>query len=278
MTINAIQAARQGLLAPIQYLELDLSSARQAMPLGITANTFYIDPGADGSAYRGALVDLIIDKTPLTAGPGFLLRQQSADVAVTNAAQPGKRLRLVYGQDVSITSWFNQSAVSLQSQQALVPESQNYYEGSSASSSGNQTIITLNGGAVIITGGTIYSGAHGNSSVNQGNPDLDWALDFSNKWFVGTAAQFGVQPLPAGTVQKFGVIETTHVQWRALFDNTGAAITGDKWKLRTLFLTQIVYPMVFRGNKSIIYAPGLSLIAGTTASVTVNTQMNYSFV
>lgn len=236
--MNSIQAARQGLLAPIQYLELDLSVARQAMPLGITANTFYIDPGADGSAYRGALVDLIIDKTPLTAGPGFLLRQQSADVAVTNTAQPGKRLRLVYGQDVSITSWFNQSAVSLQSQQALVPESQNYF--TTTITTAFQTIATLTGNAILMLDGHLWSG-YGDNTIN-------WNVlqPVGQVGGIGLPAYFGAQPQPSGTRRRIGTPRWTNHK----------NLDGATWYTRTDFIVAIQNPILIRGNFAIVTDPG----------------------
>lgn len=256
MTMNAIQAARQGLLAPIQYLELDLSVRRTAMPLGITANTFYIDPGADGSAYRGALVDLIIDKTPLTAGPGFLLRQQSADIAVTNAAQPGKRLRLVYGQDVNITSWFNQSAVSLQSQQALVPESQNYFSGGITTSF--LTIVTLTGNAILMLDGHLWSG-YADSSIN-------WNVlqPVGQVSGIGYPAMFGAQPQPGGPRRRIGTPRWTNHR----------NLDGTTWYTRTDFVVAIENPILIRGNFAIVTDPGQ---AGG-ASAQYFGHLNYSLI
>lgn len=256
MTINAIQAARQALLAPIQYLELDLSVARQAQPLGITANTFYIDPGADGSAYRGALVDLIIDKTPLTAGPGFLLRQQSADVAVTNAAQPGKRLRLVYGQDVSITSWFNQSAISLQSNQSLSPVTQNFF--TTSSTIGTTNIVLLTGNAIVATSAMMWSGY-------AGNQNWDTAQPVGQVTGIGSPAMFFAQ-VPLGSRHIFGDVRWSIDRWYS----TVAA----QWFTRTDFCTQIVSPISFRGNQQIGMEEGL---AGT-ATPQYFGRFNYSLV
>lgn len=256
MTMNAIQAARQGLLAPIQYLELDLSVARTQFSLGITANTFYIDPGADGSAYRGALVDLIIDKTPLTAGPGFLLRQQSADVAITNAAQPGKRLRLVYGQDVNITSWFNQSAVSLQSQQALVPESQNYFTQTITATF--QTIVTLTGNAIVMLDGNLWSG-YGENSIN-------WSVlqPIGQVTGIGLPAYFGAQPQPSGTRRRIGTPRWTNRAW----------LDGTTWFTRTDFMVAIQNPFLIRGNFAIVTDPGS---AGATTAQYFG-HLNYSLI
>lgn len=125
--MNEIQAGRSALLAPVRYEEFDLSVARDRQILGITANTFFVDPGTDTSSYRGITATLWIDDSPLTIGPGFLLRKQSSNVRLSNTAQSGKTLRLVYGQDVHISNWFTNSAVSFNTPAALIPASINTY-------------------------------------------------------------------------------------------------------------------------------------------------------
>jgi len=252
---NIIQAARQGLLAPIQYLELDLSVARDRFDLSITGNTFYVDPGADGSAYRGAIVTLNIDKTPLTAGPGFLLRQQSSDVTITNAAQPGKRLRLVYGQDVSISSWFNQSAVSLQSQQALVPEIQNYFTQSITAAS--QNIVTLTGNAIVLIDGRIWSGY-------SDNQNWDTAQPVGQTTGIGLPAMFFA--LNGATRHQFGAVSWTNRAWYST--------VATQWFTRTDFLTQIDKPMAFRGNQTIGTDPGNAGVA----TAQYFSRLNYTLV
>jgi len=143
--VNEIQAGRSALLAPVRYEEFDLSVARDRQILGITANTFYVDPGADGSPYRGATATLWIDDSPLTIGAGFLLRKQTSNVRLTNAAQSGKRLRLVYGQDVDVTSWFTSSGISLNQPSSILPEGQNQFRVASDVNT-SSTIFTFTAG------------------------------------------------------------------------------------------------------------------------------------
>jgi len=140
--MNEIQAGRSALLAPVRSEEFDLSVARDRQILGITANTFYVDPGADGSAYRGATATLWIDDSPLTIGAGFLLRKQTSNVRLTNAAQSGKRLRLVYGQDVAVTSWFTSSGISLNQPSSILPAGVNLFYGLSPFNT-SQVIFTF---------------------------------------------------------------------------------------------------------------------------------------
>jgi hypothetical protein len=160
ISVNEIQAGRSALLAPVRYEEFDLSVARDRQILGITANTFYVDPGADGSAYRGATATLWIDESPLTIGAGFLLRKQTSNVRLTNAAQSGKRLRLVYGQDVNVTSWFTSSGISLNQPATLVPESVNLFAVSNTSVDNNVAVLGAGSSeGLFVVGGRIRSRA-----------------------------------------------------------------------------------------------------------------------
>lgn len=152
--MNEIQAGRSALLAPVRYEEFDLSVARDRQILGITANTFYVDPGADNSAYRGATATLWIDDSPLTVGPGFLLRKQSSNIRLSNSTQSGKRLRLVYGQDVAVTSWFTSSGISLNQPATLVPESVNFFTAGNVTADNNIALLSAGGsqGLFVVSG------------------------------------------------------------------------------------------------------------------------------
>lgn len=145
--MNEIQAGRSQLLAPIAYQEFDLSVARDKVRLPWTANTFYADPGSDTSPYRGATATLWIDQTPVTIGPGFLLRKQTSDIMLSNVAQSGKALKILFGQDVDISNWFTNSAVTFNTPAALIAASTNTYWNSQTTSIGTIAQLAPNDSA-----------------------------------------------------------------------------------------------------------------------------------
>jgi hypothetical protein len=96
--------------------ELDLSTARSfaagtAVQIKITGNCMLIDAAPDvGNAYlifegvqdnSPALV-----KAPIYVQPGFVTRMPFANVYIANTAQPGKKLRIIYGVDIDFQSMF----------------------------------------------------------------------------------------------------------------------------------------------------------------------------
>lgn len=145
--MNEIQAGRVQLLAPIAFQEFDLSIARDKVRLPWTGNTFYADPGSDTSPYRGAAATLWVDQTPITIGPGFLLRKQTSDVMLSNVAQSGKALRVLFGQDIDISNWFTNSAVSFNTPAALIAASSNTYWNSQTTSIGTIAQLAPNDSA-----------------------------------------------------------------------------------------------------------------------------------
>jgi hypothetical protein len=96
--------------------ELDLSTARSfaagtAVQIKITGNCMLIDAAPDvGNAYlifegvqdnSPALV-----RAPIYVQPGFVTRMPFANVYIANAAQPGKKLRIIYGVDIDFQMMF----------------------------------------------------------------------------------------------------------------------------------------------------------------------------
>jgi hypothetical protein len=94
---------------PFVY-EIDLSTARSftagtAQQIRITGNCLMIDSAPDvGNGYL--IFEGVQDNTagqiraPIYAQPGFVTRLPFANVYVANTAQPGKKLRFIYGIDL----------------------------------------------------------------------------------------------------------------------------------------------------------------------------------
>lgn len=100
-------AVRDGRRSPWYSYELDLSVARIDAPsqdfiLPIAGNSFYVDRAPDvGSAFI-QFQDTSFDRAmlPIYAGPGFIANAPFTQIKITNAAQPGKTLRIFYGVDI----------------------------------------------------------------------------------------------------------------------------------------------------------------------------------
>ena len=96
--------------------ELDLTTARSfaagtAVQVKITGNCLLIDSAPDvGNGY--VIFEGVQDNTagqvraPIYAQPGFVTRLPFANVYVANAAQPGKKLRFIYGVDLDFQMMF----------------------------------------------------------------------------------------------------------------------------------------------------------------------------
>jgi len=96
--------------------ELDLTTARSftagtAVQIKITGNCLLIDSAPDvGNGY--VIFEGVQDNTagqvraPIYAQPGFVTRLPFANVFVANAAQPGKKLRFIYGVDLDFQMMF----------------------------------------------------------------------------------------------------------------------------------------------------------------------------
>lgn len=104
------QSVRDGSRAQLFYLDIDLSIARTLTGGGANGpilttfggNLFYIDqdPSFAGNASVYIQPRQFTGRpTPIYAGPGFLSRMAYTECLITNIAQPGKTLRIIYGTD-----------------------------------------------------------------------------------------------------------------------------------------------------------------------------------
>ncbi len=104
------QAVRDGRNTRIFYQDIDLTTARtadviSAVVLPLAGNFFYIDLDPSFSGYATAsFEDSNTDSTPLFVGPGFTSHIPYTRIKIYNTAQPGKKLRIIYGTDVDFTA------------------------------------------------------------------------------------------------------------------------------------------------------------------------------
>ncbi len=103
-------SVRDGRNSQVFYVDVALDTARTAggsganaaLVLPISGNAFYCDanPG-DGNAYVH-FQDTNFDRgpTPLYVSPGVIFNIPFTRVLIENTAQPGKKIRIVYGIDV----------------------------------------------------------------------------------------------------------------------------------------------------------------------------------
>lgn len=110
-------AVIDGRRSPPLIYEIDLSSARSygagtAEQIRLTGNSFYIDQAPDvGNAY--VVFEGVQDNTgPLVrpaiyVQPGFVSRVPFANLWIANAAQAGKKLRIIYGTDIDFLPSLN---------------------------------------------------------------------------------------------------------------------------------------------------------------------------
>lgn len=100
------QAVRDGQFTMPRFVDIDLSSARTeltALEINIAGNVLYCDanPG-DGNCiveFNDVGSDSGTD-TPFYVSPGFIANVPYTRIRVYNSAQPGKKVRLVYGVDI----------------------------------------------------------------------------------------------------------------------------------------------------------------------------------
>lgn len=122
------QAVRDGRRSFVLYYDVDLSVARSIaaathITLNTAGNSFYADQAIDlaGNNDGGvALVhfqdtDIAPGGTPITVQPGAIFKIPFTQLLIENYAQPGKKLRIVYGIDLDFqpgaTSNVNVAAV-----------------------------------------------------------------------------------------------------------------------------------------------------------------------
>ncbi len=100
-------AVRDGRNSPDFYFDVDLTNARSinagtALILNVAGNSFYCDANpTDGNAvvkFQDTNLDRV--STPFYASPGFIANIPFTQILIENVAQPGKKLRIVYGVDV----------------------------------------------------------------------------------------------------------------------------------------------------------------------------------
>lgn len=100
---------RDGRRSRLMFFDVDLSVARtlddtSALIIPISGNFFYVDqdPSFSGFASVG-FEDTNSDSTPVYVGPGSLSRVPYTRIKVSNLAQSGKKLRILYGTDIDFT-------------------------------------------------------------------------------------------------------------------------------------------------------------------------------
>lgn len=87
------------------YIDVDLSVARSgssALQLSIAGNSFYIDANPNDGVAQIQFQDTGFDNAspPIYCGPGAIFRVPFTQISVENAAQAGKKIRIIYGVDI----------------------------------------------------------------------------------------------------------------------------------------------------------------------------------
>lgn len=132
------QDVRDGRRSTPFYVEVDLATARTIaagtqLALPIAGNSFYADPIVDssGNPIGGVAIVHFQDTTlnpqgtPFTVGPQFIANVPFTQVLIENPAQPGKRLRIIYGVDVDFRPGIN-AQVNITNTVAMRSAGQNY--------------------------------------------------------------------------------------------------------------------------------------------------------
>lgn len=107
------------------FVDIDLSVARSsaagtAQNLPIAGNSFYADQVYTTGVATVHFQDLTLKaSTPLGVIAGFIARVPFTQLAIENAAQPGKILRIIYGIDIDFTA-ANASTVSVAGNVAII--------------------------------------------------------------------------------------------------------------------------------------------------------------
>lgn len=101
------QAVRDGRQTAPMYVDIDLATARTAgtstcLELPIAGNVLYFDQRPGSGIATIYLENDDRNDTPLTVFAGFKAKIPFTRIYVENAAQPGLRLRLVYGVDIDL--------------------------------------------------------------------------------------------------------------------------------------------------------------------------------
>lgn len=97
---------RDGREAIPLYIDVDLATARttdaQALVLPIAGNSFYIDANPSDGVCTVQFQNTNFDRSsaPIYCGPGAIFNVPFTQVLIRNAAQAGKKIRIVYGVDI----------------------------------------------------------------------------------------------------------------------------------------------------------------------------------
>jgi hypothetical protein len=105
-----ILATRTGIRTRPFFYDLDLSIPRSnaagtAVTLALSGNTFYADQNPNDGTCVAHFQDQSTDNssTPFYITPGFISQIPFTQVTFENPAQPGKKIRIIYGQDLQFT-------------------------------------------------------------------------------------------------------------------------------------------------------------------------------
>lgn len=109
------------------YVDIDLSSARttdaDALALSIAGNSFYIDANPSDGVCTVQFQDTNFDRAtaPIYCGPGAIFNVPFTQVLIRNAAQAGKKIRIIYGVDIDFIAGSIASIQAQVSPTALTP-------------------------------------------------------------------------------------------------------------------------------------------------------------
>ena len=157
--------------------ELDLSAARSIAAgtqevVELAGNSFYVDPIIDaaGNSIGGVAVARFEDtrlsapSTPFTIRDNFNARIPFTRILIENPAQPGKRLRIIYGVDVDFVPGFSASvsiAGTVGVTELGLSYGAAYISNTNLAALGNENIFTAGAnvaGARVVEAGIITSG------------------------------------------------------------------------------------------------------------------------
>jgi hypothetical protein len=99
------ESVRDGRDTFLRYLDVDLTSARteaSALTVNASGNSFYVDANPSDGVAAVEFQDSAADASTarLYVSPGAIFSVPFTQFKITNAAQAGKKIRIVYGVDV----------------------------------------------------------------------------------------------------------------------------------------------------------------------------------
>ena len=159
---------RDGREAIPLYIDVDLATARttdaQALVLPIAGNSFYIDANPSDGVCTVQFQNTNFDRAaaPVYCGPGAIFNVPFTQVLIRNAAQAGKKIRIIYGVDIDFIAGSIASVQAQVSPTALTPTQTQSTVGTSsanlvgASGTRKYLLIQNNGGTDIYVN---FSGA-----------------------------------------------------------------------------------------------------------------------